>query len=344
MRPRTVRAIGQAIATALGGAITGCIVGIMVYTFFVPHRDPVNVTVVVPRSFGEETALGRLNASALIPVEDSVFLVVDDLTDDAFYELRFSPDGSKSGPLVRRPISGLVQGHTEDFEGATLVETGGRRYIAAVSSLEANERENTDEGLVRVTIDSDGELHGETMPGFRDWVVASFPELAEVPGAINAINIQGITWDPKRSVFLMGLRYPTQREKPLVLTFRLIDPNGPWAPSNLERTGAIALEVPPPGKDEVPKGILDLARRPGNGEYLVILGDSVGKAKHAALYVWNGVDGEAVRPVSQLVFHPDMKPEGIGFGTIGGKPAVVIVDDDGGYHVVWQDQLAAYIR
>jgi hypothetical protein len=343
MRPRTIRVVGQAIATALGGAVTGCIVGIMVYTFFTPPRGPVNVSVIVPRNFGDETSAGRINASALVSMADSTFLVVDDLTDDAFYELRFSPDGSKSGPLVRKPISGLVQGHVEDFEGATLVESGGRSYIAAVSSLEQNERENTDEGFVRVTFDENGGLHGETMPGFRDWIIASFPELAATPNTITALNVQGLAWDPERNAFLMGIRYPTQQNKPLVLSFRLKDMNGPWSVSNLERLGTIALAVPAPEKGEVAKGVLDLARRPNRGEYLAILGDSVGKAKHAALYVWNGDSKGHLERVSEVIFHPDMKPEGIAFGTVGGKPAVVIVDDDGGYQIVWQDQIESYL-
>jgi hypothetical protein len=339
MRPRTVRVLGQAVATALGGAITGCIVGIMVYTFFIPPRAPVNVTVVVPRNFGEETSLGRINASALVPMGDSNFLVVDDLTDDAFYELRFAPDGSKTGPLIRRPISGLQQGHVEDFEGATLVENGGKRFIVAVSSLEQNERENTEEGFVRVTIDEAGDLHGETMPGFRGWIVARFPELSATAGAIGALNVQGLTWDAQQSTFQMGVRYPTLKDKPLVLSFRMKDPSGAWATSNLERVGTIPLDMPPPGKGEVAKGVLDLARRPDTGEVYAILGDSVGKARHAALYTWDGNETGTIRPISEVIFHPDMKPEGLAFGTIAGRPAMVIVDDDGGYQVVWQDQM-----
>jgi hypothetical protein len=339
MRPRTVRVLGQAIATALGGAITGCIVGIFVYTFFIPPRGPVNVTVVVPRNFGEETSLGRINASALVPMADSTFLVVDDLTDDAFYELRFAPDGSKMGPLVRKPISGLQQGHVEDFEGATLVESGNRRIIVAVSSLEQNERENTEEGFVRVTIDDAGELRGETMPGFRGWIVSHFPELSETAGAIGALNVQGLTWDPTEKVFLMGVRYPTRKDKPLVISFRIKDPSGAWETSNLERVGTTALDMPAPGKGEVAKGVLDLARRTDTGEVYAILGDSVGKARHAALYAWDGNQKGTIRTISEVIFHPDMKPEGLAFGTIGGKPVAVIVDDDGGYQVVWQDQM-----
>jgi hypothetical protein len=33
-----------------------------------------------------------------------------------------------------------------------------------------------------------------------------------------------------------------------------------------------------------------------------------------------------------------MKPEGIAFGTIADRLAVVIVDDNGGYYVLWDDE------
>jgi len=338
-----VRLLGQAIVTALSGAITGCIAGILVYTFFAADRGPVNISVIVPQSFNEESQYGTVNASALVALGDSTFLVVDDLTDDAFYELRFTSDGAKEGPLIRRPIQGLAQGHTEDFEGATLVESGEKRYIVAVSSLERNERENNEEGLVRVTLDPNGTLSGETMAGFRTWLIATFPEIAESQGQANALNVQGLTWDKARSTFLLGVRYPTSNRSPLVLEFRINDMNGAWETANLERVSLIALTVDSPVEGPVAKGVLDLTRFPDRDDYVVILGDSIGKARNAALYAWDGTTQGKLRRLTELLFHPNMKPEGIAFGTIAGKPAVVIVDDGGGYQVVWKDQLDAYM-
>jgi hypothetical protein len=38
-----------------------------------------------------------------------------------------------------------------------------------------------------------------------------------------------------------------------------------------------------------------------------------------------------------------MKPEGIARGTIGGKSALVIVDDNGGFQVVWAERQLPFI-
>jgi hypothetical protein len=43
----------------------------------------------------------------------------------------------------------------------------------------------------------------------------------------------------------------------------------------------------------------------------------------------------AVSPDISINFAKKMKPEGIARGTIGGKSALVIVDDNGGFQVVW---------
>ena len=38
-----------------------------------------------------------------------------------------------------------------------------------------------------------------------------------------------------------------------------------------------------------------------------------------------------------VIFAKKMKPEGITRGSIGGKSALIIVDDGGGFQVVWDD-------
>ena len=45
-----------------------------------------------------------------------------------------------------------------------------------------------------------------------------------------------------------------------------------------------------------------------------------------------------LRRIAGTHFLPEVKPEGIDFGTIGGRAAVVIVDDTGGYYVVWREE------
>jgi len=45
-----------------------------------------------------------------------------------------------------------------------------------------------------------------------------------------------------------------------------------------------------------------------------------------------------------VVFAKKMKPEGITRGTIGGRSALVIVDDGGGFQVIWEDKPLPYAR
>jgi hypothetical protein len=338
-RRRRIALTGQLLAGVISGVVSGLLALLVAYLFFGLRPGRVNVAVVTPTPFGELTARGTLNGSALVPTADSEFLVVDDLTDDAFYELRFGPDGTKAGPLERRPITGLEPGHVEDFEGATLVERGGERLVVAVSSLELTEGENVEAGLVRVRLDPSGVMRGETMPGFRTWLVTSFPEIGAGSTNLDALDVGGLAWDGDRGSLLFGLRYPTSGGKPFVLEVKVKDWAGSWTTSNLERVGVttFARDDTAPGE----KGILDLARLPDRPGFAVLLGDAAGRAKHAALYIWDG--GATARRVDELVFSPEMKPEGIAFGSIAGKPVAVLVDDTGGYYVVRQDEFDAKV-
>jgi hypothetical protein len=340
IHPRTVRIAGQLVAGVISGVVSGLVALYLGLVFFKPVQAPIKVSVLTPTPFGEQTAKGPVNASAIVPLGDSSFLVVDDLTDDTFFELRFAPDGTKSGPLVPHKISGLSSSVAEDFEGATLVQLGDLRYVVATSSLEGNEGENTENGLVRVRIMPDGTLVGEPMRGFRTWLVNAFPEIAQADHGRGALNVGGIAWDPDRGTLKLGIRFPTDGERPLVLEIRVADWARPWDVANLERAGLYRLDVGP-GDAGTPRGILDLVRDPNRREFFVIAGDSTGKAKHGGLFVWDGSSG--VRPVPSLAFHPDMKPEGLAFGTIGGRPGVVVVDDTGAYYVVWASDLDAHM-
>jgi hypothetical protein len=75
----------------------------------------------------------------------------------------------------------------------------------------------------------------------------------------------------------------------------------------------------------------------GSNAFLVITGKSISDSKAPfALYEWSGNADGAMRRFN-IGFAKKMKPEGIARGTIGGKSALVIVDDNGGFQVVWAD-------
>ena len=130
--------------------------------------------------------------------------------------------------IARQGIAGLLPEAVEDLEDATLVEEGGARVIVAVSSLERHEGEETADGLVRVAIGADGSLAGEIMPGFRSWLLASYPELSRTAGGPDLLDIQGLIWDPERRLLLFGVRSATATGRPLILPVRVRTWDGPW--------------------------------------------------------------------------------------------------------------------
>lgn len=338
-RPATVEYAGQLISSVLSGAVTALLALVLAFLFFAPeggfgvHEHPIAFVTSAP--FEERTDGGTLNASALVPIADSRFLVVDDLTDDAFFELTFTPEGQKAGPLVRRPIAGLSSELVEDLEGATLVEEDGRRFIIAVSSLEGNEGERTEAGLVRVTLGPGGELSGEVMPGFRQWILSSFPELSEGPDGPDALDVQGLMWDPRRRALLLGVKSATKSGRPLIVSVRVKQLGGAWTTENVEKGEAITLQI---GNGSRAQGVYSIAWDAKRERFVVIVGHSSTKNRTFALYSWDGGRSGRVARFSELIFDPRMKPQGLTYGTIANRPAAVLVDDNGGYYVLWQDE------
>ena len=91
-------------------------------------------------------------------------------------ELNLNPDGTQDGPVVRRPIVGLAPGALSDPEGIARIDRNGAIDLIVASSLSVSGFAVSGEviahhGLVRVRYTRDGELHGEAMPGFREWLI-----------------------------------------------------------------------------------------------------------------------------------------------------------------------------
>lgn len=340
-RPRAVRLTGSLIGSILSGVVGAMLALVLAFYVFSGDMRPIfsgdsRIVVVTAAPFEERTAKGHINASSLLPFSDSTFLVVDDLTDDAFYELRFFADGRKAQPLVRHAVAGLATGAVEDLEGTTPVEVDGRRYLVAVSSLENAEGERTEDGFVRIVIGESGQLSGEVMPGFRTWLVANNPRVADLASGSDSLDVEGLAWDPDARMLLLGVRSATRSRQPLILRVKVKDWSAPWTVDNLEAAESVELRVPGGG---AAKGIYSLVRHPSRPIFYAVVRDSDGRSGSAELFTWNGKPGGDVRLVPDIVFHPAMRPEGLAFGTIGGRLALVIVDDNGGYSVLWADEI-----
>jgi hypothetical protein len=166
--------------------------------------------------FGEMNGKDEINASDIVPLADSRFLICDNNTNDALFELNLTPDGQKNGPLIRRQLQGLAPGAVDDLEGMTFVEENGRRYVFVTSSLYVKKAKKDvldvpPSGVLRVTVNPDDTLSAENMPGFREWFISAFPQLAasaQTKPDDGGLNIEGFTWDKRRHAFLFGVRTP----------------------------------------------------------------------------------------------------------------------------------------
>jgi len=294
--------------------------------------------------FGEMNGGEVYNASDIVPLADSRFLFCDNNTDDALFELDLTPDGRKKGPLIRRPLRGLAAGASQNLEDMALVEESGRRYVFLTSSMQVRRAEDDSlfvppSGVLRVTIEPDETLVAENMPDFRDWLIRACPQLAasaRIKPNDGGLNIEGLAWDRNRHALLFGLRTPAPGGKPLILPVKVKDLAGPWTTGNLEAQTPIHLSIEPAGDDQ---GIRCLYNEPGRDGFLVIIGKATKYSEAPySLYEWNGNADGATRRWN-VVFARKMKPEGITRGVIGGRTALVIVDDGGGFQVIWPGDL-----
>ena len=298
--------------------------------------------------FDEMNGKDEFNASDVVPLADSRFLICDNNTNDALFELNLTPDGQQNGPLIRRPLQGLAPDAVDDLEGMAFTEENGRRYVFVTSSMYVKKAKKDvldvpPSGVLRVTINPDDTLRAENMRGFRDWLIGAYPQLAESAETKpddGGLNIEGFAWDKRRHALLFGVRTPVPDGKPLILPVKVKDLAGAWTTSNLEAQPPIQLSVEDTLAEQ---GIRGLSNEPDRDAFLVITGKSISDSKAPfALYEWSGNPDGAMRRFN-VGFAKKMKPEGIARGAIGGKSALVIVDDNGGFQVVWSDRQLTFV-
>ncbi|MBK6316154.1 MAG: hypothetical protein IPF53_18140 [Blastocatellia bacterium] len=298
---------------------------------------------IAPIEFAEKNGKEVFNASGIVPVGDSRFIFVDNNTNDALLELQLTPNGQAAKPITRLPLQGLPEKSVDDIEDLALAEIGGRRYIFATPSLSikpGSKKKGKDDkarpsALLRIAIGEDGSLAAEAMPEFREWFVANVPAIA--PTAMNdpdygGLNIEGLGWDPVRQALLFGIRTPALANGALVVPIRLKDPAGPWNSGNLEAQTPIILKIENVGSNQGVRGMS--TGRDGKGFYVVVANATSDDKAGFSVYEWDG-NAEGVVKRLPYTFAKKMKPEGLAVGTVGGKPALVFVDDNGGYQVVW---------
>ncbi len=189
--------------------------------------------------------------------------------------------------------------------------------------------------LLRIAVGDDGALNTEAMPGFREWFVKSVPVIAAAASRdpdSGGLNVEGLGWDEKQQTLLIGVRTPLVDQLPIIVPVRLKAPAGAWNTSNLEALAPVKLQV-----DRGPgaQGVRGVATRLDGKGFLVVVANATSRDNAPfAVYAWDGLEGGNVSKFPHA-FADRMKAEGLTIGTVGGRQVVIVVDDGGGFGVVW---------
>lgn len=288
---------------------------------------------VKPVPFPETNGGVPFNASGVVRTGSRRFAFVDNKDSTAVFEMTFDAHGETVERIHRRRLAGADG--PGDPEGLALAESGGETFLVVSSSLsvaDTGRRQRINDGLVRVRYRPDGDLPAEAMAGFREWLLAHVPSLAEVgrlePDA-GGLNVEGLAWDAHAGALLFGLRGPAVPGR-VALIHIPVDVSGKWTTESLGPPTLLSAEVP---RAAAPQGIRDVSWDARTGEFLVLLGRS---ASHGdapfRLATWTQGD-ETVRPLD-VSFHRTAKPEGVTAFSLGDERRILIVDDGGGYAVL----------
>lgn len=289
------------------------------------------------------------NASGIVEIGDGRFLFCDNKEPGALFELRLDADGKAVGPVTRRPLTGIDPASIGDIEGLTTVRLRDETFVVATSSFN---RLHTYEGktmvaaegfaggLLRIREEPDGSLSVKNLPDFRAWLVSHFKELVEsalkTPDE-GGLNIEGLSWDPTRHALMFGVRTPLIDGAPIVLPVKLVGKSRTWDTTRFEALPAVRLKLDPAAAAQ---GIRSIEYDQTRKGFFFTVGKAVsGDKVPFYLYFWNGKDNSAPTRFVWVVFSKKFKVEGLTPATLGGRDAVVLLDDGGGYSVLWADDL-----
>lgn len=295
------------------------------------------------------------NASEVVALGDSRFLFCDNDVSDALFEMRLTKAGTLAGRLIRRPISGISTRFFDDFESMAIIGGGDRYRLVLATSFSLKIRDPRArrksrrakralerESLLRLSHTGASELQAEIIPGFRRWLIDQTPDLGVhwrkslrwIPDD-GGLNIEGLAWDPSRSELLFGLRTPVIDGRPVVLRVHVRDIAGLWNLNNFEMRPPVFLDLP---GDRLERGIRTMGYDAWRKTTLIVTGNAVSQTKVPfELHAWDGNPKGTVTRFEHVRFDPKFRVEGVAPGAIAGRPALVFVDDRGGYQVLWGD-------
>jgi hypothetical protein len=310
---------------------------------------------IVAAPFADHNGGQPHNACEVISLADSRFLFCDNNVSDALFEMRFDAKGNLDGKLIRHTISGVSPEFYDDFESMAVARDGDRHFLILATSFSLKTRNRNArrkshrgrraierESLLRVTTSESRQHQAEIIPGFRSWLIEHAPEMGRrwrkswrrIPDD-GGLNVEGLAWNSAAKELLFGLRTPVLDGHPVILRVRVKSIGGIWNLNNFEMLPPVTLELAP-SPDE--RGIRTMEYDEQNGRVLLVTGNATsGVRVPFELYAWDGNTAGKVHRFDTVHFDPRFRVEGVTPGTIGGRPAIIFVDDRGGYQVLWGD-------
>jgi Protein of unknown function (DUF3616) len=316
---------------------------------------PSNDDLIKASPFEDRNGKQAHNASEVVAIADSRFLFCDNNISDSLFEMRLTKTGAMAGPLIRRRIIGVSPRYLDDFEGMAVARDGTTYYLVVATSFSLKVRSRKArkksgrgkpaierESLLRITAAESAEPQAEIIPGFRGWLIEQAPDLGKawrkswsrIPDD-GGLNMEGLAWNPIAMELLFGLRTPVIDGKPVILRVRVKNIGGTWNLNNFEMMPPVFLDLVP-GDSE--RGIRTMEFDPSRNGILIVTGNSTSQSQAPfELYQWDGNPKGKVKRFDGVRFDPKFRVEGVTPGTIAGRPALIFVDDRGGYQVLWGD-------
>lgn len=271
---------------------------------------------------------GVYEPSAILQLPDGRFLVVEDEKAHPFAVVAIGADGSAAATPLTRAWLDFDDGFwkLDDLEGLTL-DGQGRIYAITSHSRDGDgdEKKSRDK-LVRFRIEGDRVVDARVVQGLKPALTAAHPVLAaaaavrDVKGE-GGLNLEALEMAPDQRL-LLGCRSPLLAGRAIIAVVE--NPAALFEAEEAPRVapGLITLDL-------CGHGIRGLGWIPALNGYLVISGPVAREQVQFRLWFWSGEPASAARPVTVPGLAGFEHAEGVTAAMIGGRPAVVIVSDDG---------------
>ena len=238
--------------------------------------------------------------------------------------MELGPDGAQRGAALEVPL------RTADVVDLEAMTSDGQ-YFYAVGSQSKNVGFEGD-GLIRFTFDGGTKRVGrvESIRALKRFLSRNVLELKGVEGRIGdeALNIEGLAWDPIQNRLLLGLRAPVAGTDALIVPIKLRAATGPFTTENLVVDGKSAIKLPLAGA-----GLRSIEFDEVSGKFFLFTGAALNEEDtEFRLLEWDGRSGSTPREVRR--YSRKLKPEGITRMRVAGRDAMLVVFDVGRFEIL----------